>query len=558
LSNPSSPSAALRFSVVIPTFERRAVVLESVRALAAQELKSFEAIVVVDGSTDGSAQALRELDVSFPLTVVEQPNSGQASARNRGVVEARGELLLFLDDDMEAHPRLLLEHDRSHRRGADVVMGDIPLHPDSPSNFLSAAVGAWAGERSQALAKGEKALALDDLLTGQMSMRRELFLSVGCFDNDFTRGGTFGMEDLDLGLRLATRGCRIEYNPDAISRQRYVVTPRQYLRQWRQVGRAHVLFVRKHPDQADRVFVPRRLERAVDRVFWRRLRWPLREFALLLAASGARGPRATRWFYRIRNLEYHRGIREAGGVPGPNPVRVLCYHSISDLAGAGALEPYGVPAKLFRRQVNLLSRYFRFVGSDEFVRFLAGAGVPRRALLLTFDDCYRDLLEQALPILRERRIPALAFAVSRYVGQTNEWDARLGAPPLPLLDASGLRALVADGIAVGSHSRTHRMLNRLAPAELADELRGSADDLESLGLERPAFMAYPHGEHSAAVQRAAADAGYSGAFTIKGGIFSRGAEPYAIERIEILRSDTGLTFIWKVLTGSRQGRASRK
>jgi peptidoglycan/xylan/chitin deacetylase (PgdA/CDA1 family)/GT2 family glycosyltransferase len=558
LSHASSPPAALRFSVVVPTFERRAVVLASVRALAAQELKSFEVVVVVDGSTDGSTQALRELDVPFSLTVVEQPNSGRASAVNRGAAEARGELLLFLDDDMEAHPRLLLEHDRSHRRGADVVLGDIPLHPDSPSTFLSAAVGAWAGERSKALLEGDKPLALHDLLSGQMSMRRELFLRVGCFDSDFTRGGTFGMEDLDLGLRLASGGYRIEYNAEAISWQRYVVTPRQYLRQWRQVGRAHVLFVRKHPDQADRVFVPRRLESAVDHVLWRRLRWPLRELALLLAAAGARGPRATRWFYRVRNLEYQQGIREAGGVPGPNRVRVLCYHSISDLAGAGALEPYGVPASHFRWQVDLLSRYFHFIGSEEFGRFLAGAGVPRRALLLTFDDCYRDLLEQALPILRERRIPALAFAVSRYVGQTNAWDARLGAPPLPLLGASGLRALVADGIAVGSHSRSHRMLNRLPPAELADELRGSADDLEGLGLGRPGFLAYPHGEHDAAVQRAAADAGYSGAFTISGGIFSRGAEPYAIERIEILRSDTGLSFLWKVFTGRRRrGHASR-
>ena len=53
-------------------------------------------------------------------------------------------MLLFLDDDMEADPRLLAEHERSHREGADVVLGDLPLHPDSPRNLLSWGVGAWA------------------------------------------------------------------------------------------------------------------------------------------------------------------------------------------------------------------------------------------------------------------------------------------------------------------------------------------------------------------------------------------------------------------------------
>src|SRR6266487_2852993 len=133
---------SLRFSIVIPTYQRRDVVLSSVHALAAQEDGGpFEVIVVVDGSTDGSADALRELETPFPLSVIEQPNRGQAEARNQGVAAARGELLLFLDDDMEAHPRLLAEHDRSHREGADVVLGHIPVHHESPPSFLAAAVG---------------------------------------------------------------------------------------------------------------------------------------------------------------------------------------------------------------------------------------------------------------------------------------------------------------------------------------------------------------------------------------------------------------------------------
>ena len=51
---------------------------------------------------------------------------------NRGAAIARGEILMFLDDDMEAHPRLLAEHDKLHGEGADVVVGSIPVHADSP------------------------------------------------------------------------------------------------------------------------------------------------------------------------------------------------------------------------------------------------------------------------------------------------------------------------------------------------------------------------------------------------------------------------------------------
>src|SRR4029077_18487233 len=122
-----------RFSVVIPTYRRRDRVLRNVRALAEQSLSDFEAIVVDDGSDDGSAAALRGLETPFPLAVLEQENQGAAGARNVGARAARGEIPLFLDDDMEAAPSLLAEHDRSHLEGADLVVGDMPLHPASPA-----------------------------------------------------------------------------------------------------------------------------------------------------------------------------------------------------------------------------------------------------------------------------------------------------------------------------------------------------------------------------------------------------------------------------------------
>src|SRR3954451_12058345 len=89
------------FSIIIPTFNRRDIVLDTVTSLVATRRPwPCELIVVVDGSRDGTVEALRSLDLPLPLTVHEQPNQGSAAARNAGAAAARGRYLLFLDDDM--------------------------------------------------------------------------------------------------------------------------------------------------------------------------------------------------------------------------------------------------------------------------------------------------------------------------------------------------------------------------------------------------------------------------------------------------------------------------
>jgi glycosyltransferase involved in cell wall biosynthesis len=304
-----------RFSIVIPTYERRALVAANVATLARQEFaEPFEVIVVVDGSTDGTAAALRKLDVPFPLRIVEQANGGSASARNHGARLARGELLLFLDDDMEAHPRLLAEHERSHRAGAEAVLGHLPVHPQSPPGLLTERVAAWTDERTKRLSEPGAALRLDDMLTGQLSVGRALFERLEGFDAGFRQRTTSSNEDIDFGQRLLQGGHRAVFNPSAISWQQYVVTPRQYLQSSREAGRADVRLAQKHPDQLMEIFTPRKLS---QRRRWMRapvavvLRWLL----VTRVERGRRDARTARWFARLRWCEYWRGVADAGGVP---------------------------------------------------------------------------------------------------------------------------------------------------------------------------------------------------------------------------------------------------
>ena len=384
-------------------------------------------------------------------------------------------------------------------------------------------------------------------------MRSEEFDAV-----NFTRGGSFGDEDADFGYRLLSQGHRIIFNPDAISWQKYVVGPRHHLRQWRQAGRADVAFARKHPEQAAQIFALRGAGKRINRWLWHPLAaWPrltapllagFKELAVGLVERGCRDRMSAKLFFEIRSAEYWRGVHEAGGIPASRVLRVLAYHAIADLHGASILEPYGVPPDDFRDQLDLLQRYgFHFISADEFLRFVDGsAGLPRRALLLTFDDCFEDLTRVVLPMLQERAIPALAFAVSSRLGRTNEWDKPLGGLQIRLVDGSELAQLQEAGIEIGAHSRTHPFLPRLSEEQLMAEIEGSLADLEGRGLRRPRFFAYPHGESDRKVERAVEAAGFRAAFTVAPGLVRPGRDPYRLPRIEILRGDQGWKYLYKV------------
>lgn len=174
-----------------------------------------------------------------------------------------------------------------------------------------------------------------------------------------------------------------------------------------------------------------------------------------------------------------------------------------------------------------------------------GASLPRRPVLITFDDCYQDLPQVVRDVLKPRQIGVAAFAVTGLSSWTNEWDQAIGSAALPLLGPEQLAELSRSGVEIGCHSRTHRAMVGLDQAELDSETRGSRDDLVEMGIPAPRLFAYPYGVAPPPARESARRAGFAAAFTISAGRARHGGDRFAVPRVQILSRDKGWRFYLK-------------
>jgi peptidoglycan/xylan/chitin deacetylase (PgdA/CDA1 family) len=244
----------------------------------------------------------------------------------------------------------------------------------------------------------------------------------------------------------------------------------------------------------------------------------------------------------------------------PGPVRssgsprlsVLAYHAIDDLGDDPILARYSVPPVRFAEQLDhLRERGWSFVSLEQVLAaFGGGPCLPPRAVLLTFDDAYLDLLHAACPVLAQRDIPGVAFAVAGQIGGTNVWDSANGATSLDLLDADGLREISRRGIEVGAHTVNHRPLTHLPADKLEEEIHAAADILEGAGLPRPRAFSYPYGKWDEQVAGIVREAGYEVAFTVDRGVVENGVSLHALPRIAVHADDTPRRLHLKLVTAN--------
>jgi len=240
-------------SIVIPTYQRRSSLLRLLTSLTGQTLpaSAYEVIAVVDGSTDGTAEAARGLAVPYRLSVLEGSNRGRARACNAGVRAATGDVVVLLDDDMEATPEFLAAHAQAHAGAARrAVIGAAPIVvvPASPPFVRYMADGFR--KRLARLGQPGYRVSFRETYTGNFSALREALLAVGGFDEAFR---VYGHEDYELALRLQGVGVELTYSAEALAYQHYEKTFAAFARDGIARGRTAVLFAAKHPEVVDRI-----------------------------------------------------------------------------------------------------------------------------------------------------------------------------------------------------------------------------------------------------------------------------------------------------------------
>lgn len=232
-------------SVVIPSYNNRATLLLCLERLAAQTHppERFEVIVVLDGSTDGSAEALRRRTTPFRLEVVTQPNRGRAAALNHGARLARGEHLIVIDDDILPNPEFIARHLAAHARG-DVVIGPIPLSERSPVNFLTDGVREWAETHAARMGQQTGPASCAEIYGANLSIRRAVFHDLGGYRTDLRR-----TEDFHLGKKILSAGCRVVWCPEAVAEQIYDKSFPAWCKDFYVDGRSHAALVQEFPEE---------------------------------------------------------------------------------------------------------------------------------------------------------------------------------------------------------------------------------------------------------------------------------------------------------------------
>jgi GT2 family glycosyltransferase len=205
----------MKISIVIPTMNRLSSLQRVITGLLEQTYPSshFEVIVVSDGSTDGTEQYLAELSTPFRLSTIIQANQGVARARNAGISQAQGEILIFLDDDTVPAPDFIEQHARFHElHGSEAVVIGPML---APENHRPAPWVSWEqsrlDEQYQEMQAGLWDPSPRQFYTANASLARRHLLESGGFDPAFRRA-----EDVELAYRLEKQGLRFYFHPAAV------------------------------------------------------------------------------------------------------------------------------------------------------------------------------------------------------------------------------------------------------------------------------------------------------------------------------------------------------
>lgn len=237
----------MTISVIIPTYNGAHKILNILRALDMQTIRVFEVIVVIDGSTDNTINLLKNRKFGFEkFKVIEQENRGRAAVRNRGAKEAKGELLVFFDDDMRPVPRCVEAHLCHHQKSRDsILVGSQLEDPDVMQTEIQKYKAFLSRKWAKPLEVQEGSLPKSALYltAANFSIPQKIFNTLGGFDERLTDA-----EDFDLAVRAFLSEIPIFYCKDASSWHDDFITCTSYIKRQLEYKKAHAKLLSFKPE----------------------------------------------------------------------------------------------------------------------------------------------------------------------------------------------------------------------------------------------------------------------------------------------------------------------
>lgn len=224
-------------------------------------------------------------------------------------------------------------------------------------------------------------------------------------------------------------------------------------------------------------------------------------------------------------------------------VIVLLYHRIINKAINDDWANIAVLDTVFHHHIELLDHWgYTAITFEDYHLYLEGKlDLPKKPVIITFDDAYEEIHTTVRPILQKYGMRAVVFVVGDLSIRESVWDKELGTV-FKLLNDKQIIELKQDGFEIGSHSMTHPDLTKLTPEEAWQEMLRSRMLLEILLNAPVRSFAYPYGLLNESLKKMASDAGYlfgCAAFT---GSPILDKDLYEIRRIKVYNSDNPLFF----------------
>ena len=227
-------------SVIVPAYNAEHTLGLCIKALQMQTAghENYEIIVVDDGSTDRTAEIAWE----HAVRLVQQTNAGKGASRNAGSRVALGDLLLFTDADCAPSPEWVA---RMAEPFADPeVMGAKGVYETRQRELIPRFVQVEYEHKCTRMVGKDR---IDFIDTYSAAYRRDVFMANGGFDPSY-----LGMEDQELSSRLARKGYRLVFVPQAVVLHQHVASVEEYWRRKLAIGRWKAVLLRWHPDRVVR------------------------------------------------------------------------------------------------------------------------------------------------------------------------------------------------------------------------------------------------------------------------------------------------------------------